>query len=439
MRVANSQTTVFLKGCDKITENQGAQIMGKVKRDPKVVALAEEIIKQFNPESTDEINEALKEVFGPIYEALLKGELSHHLGYESNDKGFKPNENRRNGYGEKTVKTTRGEIDIKVPRDRDASFEPQLIKKRQRDASEIEDKIISMYARGLSQRDISATIEEIYGFSISHEMVSDITDSILPELEEWQNRPLSKCYAFLFVDCLYVTLRINYEVKNCAVYTVLGYDLNGKKEVLGLWIGNNESKNQWASIFDEIKKRGVEDVFFISMDGLSGLEEGAKAIFPKVIVQRCIVHLIRNSLKYVPSKDYKAYTQSCKRFYGAASLKAAQAAFETFTKEWVKYPGAIDVWQRNFKFVEQLYDYGSDIRRIMYTTNAIEAIHSSFRKVTRKGAFPNENAVFKLLYLRTRELESRWEDGTVWNWSAVMNQLLILDYFKDRINKYLFL
>jgi len=291
----------------------------------------------------------------------------------------------------------------------------------------------------MSQRDISSTIEDIYGFSISHEMVSDITDSILPELEEWQNRPLKKCYAFVFVDCLYVNLRINYEVRNCAVYTALGYDLNGCKEILGLWIGNNESKSQWASIFDEIKKRGVEDIFFISMDGLSGLAEGARAIYPEVVVQRCIVHIIRNSMKYIPSKEYKSFTQACKRLYGAASLKAAQAAMDSFSKEWVKYPGAIDVWQRNFQYVEQLYEYGSDIRRIMYTTNAIEAIHSSFRKVTKKGAFPNENAVFKLLYLRTRELESRWQDGSIHNWSAVMNQLLVRDQFKDRINKYLFL
>ncbi len=294
-----------------------------------------------------------------------------------------------------------------------------------------------MYARGMSQRDISKTIEDIYGFSISHEMVSDITDAILPELEEWRNRPLKKCYAFLFVDCMYVTLRSGYEAKECAVYTILGYDLNGHKDILGLWLSESESKNYWMQIFDELKARGIEDVFFMSMDGVSGLEEGAKAIFPKIIVQRCIVHLIRNSIKYVPSKDYKKFTQELKKVYGAPNLKAAAAAFESFCRTWEQYPGAIEVWKRNFKFVEQLYDYGSDVRRIMYTTNAIESINSSFRKVTKKGAFPNENALFKLLYLRCTELEKKWNNGTIHDWSKVLNQLMVNEIFTSRIEKYL--
>ena len=289
----------------------------------------------------------------------------------------------------------------------------------------------------MSQRDISKTIEDIYGFSISHEMVSDITDAILPKLEEWRNRPLKKCYAFLFVDCMYVTLRSGYEAKECAVYTILGYDLNGHKDILGLWLSESESKNYWMQIFDELKARGIEDVFFMSMDGVSGLEEGAKAIFPKIIVQRCIVHLIRNSIKYVPSKDYKKFTQELKKVYGAPNLKAAAAAFESFCRTWEQYPGAIEVWKRDFKFVEQLYDYGSDVRRIMYTTNAIESINSSFRKVTKKGAFPNENALFKLLYLRCTELEKKWNNGTIHDWSKVLNQLMVNEIFTSRIEKYL--
>ncbi len=294
-----------------------------------------------------------------------------------------------------------------------------------------------MYARGMSQRDISATIEDIYGFQMSHEMISDITDCIIPELEEWKNRPLKKCYAFVFVDCLYVTLRNDYEVKECAVYVILGYDLNGKKEILGLWTSENESKNHWMQIFDEIKARGVEDIFFLSMDGVSGLEAGAKAIFPKVIVQRCIGHLIRNSVKYVPSKDYKKFTQSLKKVYGASNLKAANTAFETFCKEWSQYAGAVDVWKRNYAHVEQLFDYGSAVRKVMYTTNAIEAVNSSFRKVTKKGAFPNETALFKLLYLRITELEKKWSNGCVPNWSMVLNQLMVNDLFKDRIDRYI--
>lgn len=411
--------------------------MARKKRDPKKAALAKAILEAYQPETAEDMNNALKDLFGPMFEAMLKGEMNHHLGYDSNDKGPKKDDNRRNGYGTKTLKTSQGEVEIEVPRDRDGSFEPQVIPKRKKDVSAIEKKVLAMYARGMSQRDISATIEDIYGFSMSHEMISDITDAVIPELEEWRNRPLNKCYAFVFVDCLYVTLRSDYEAKECAVYVILGYDLNGRKEILGLWISESESKNQWMQIFDEIKTRGVEDIFFLSMDGVSGLEQGAKAIFPKVIVQRCIVHLIRNSIKYVPTKDYKKFTQGLKKVYGATNLKAANAAFEIFCKEWEKYPGAVDVWTRNHAHVEQLYDYGSAVRKIMYTTNAIEAINSSFRKVTKKGAFPNETALFKLLYLRVNELEKKWSTGYIANWSMVLNQLMVNDSFKERIDKYI--
>lgn len=411
--------------------------MARKKRDPKKAALAKAILEAYQPETAEDMNNALKDLFGPMFEAMLKGEMNHHLGYDSNDKGPKKDDNRRNGYGTKTLKTSQGEVEIEVPRDRDGSFEPQVIPKRKKDVSAIEKKVLAMYARGMSQRDISATIEDIYGFSMSHEMISDITDAVIPELEEWRNRPLKKCYAFVFVDCLYVTLRSDYEAKECAVYVILGYDLSGRKEILGLWISESESKNQWMQIFDEIKTRGVEDIFFLSMDGVSGLEQGAKAIFPKVIVQRCIVHLIRNSIKYVPTKDYKKFTQGLKKVYGAANLKASNAAFEIFCKEWDKYPGAVDVWTRNYAHVEQLYDYGSAVRKIMYTTNAIEAINSSFRKVTKKGAFPNETALFKLLYLRVNELEKKWSTGYIANWSMVLNQLMVNDSFKERIDKYI--
>ena len=411
--------------------------MARIKRDPKKVALAQAIIDAYNPESVEDMNDALKDLFGPLFESMLQGEMNNHLGYSSNDKGPKKTDNRRNGYTKKTLKTTQGEIEIESPRDRDGSFEPVLVPKRKKDVSAIEEKVLAMYARGMSQRDISSTIEDIYGFSVSHEMISDITDTILPKLEDWRNRPLKKCYPFLFVDCMYVSLRQDYEVKECAVYVILGYDLHGGKEVLGLWLSPTESKNQWMQIFDELKTRGMEDVFFISMDGVSGLEEGAKSIFPNVVVQRCIVHLIRNSIKYVPTKDYKKYTAALKRVYGASSLNAAKTAFETFKNEWKQYPGAVDTWERNFKHVEQLFNYGSAVRKIMYTTNAIESVNSSFRKVTKKGTFPNENSLFKLLYLRIKELNTKWETGHIPNWSMVLNQLMINDNFSSRINKYL--
>ncbi|HAQ1068283.1 TPA: IS256 family transposase, partial [Enterococcus faecium] len=375
----------------------------------------------------------LKDVFGPLFEKMLQGELNNHLGYDAHSKEPKEHDNRRNGYGTKTLKTSFGEVAIDVPRDREASFEPELIPKRKRDVSDIEGKVLSMYARGMSQRDIAATVEAIYGFDISHEMISDITDAVLPELEEWQARPLAKCYAFLFVDCMYVTLRENYEAKEYAVYTILGYDLKGNKEILGLWLNQTESKNRWMQVFDELKARGVEDVFFISMDGVSGLEEGAKAIFPSVIVQRCIVHLVRNALRYIPSKDYKEVCRDMKKFYGASSLNAAHAAFDSFQNRWSHYSGAVDVWKRNFAHVEQLFDYGSAIRKIMYTTNAVESVHSSFRKVTKKGAFSNENALLKLLYLRTKELHAKWSGGRIQNWAMVLNQLMINETFSSRM------
>ena len=407
--------------------------MARKKRNPDAEKLAESILNAYQPESVDDMQDALKDVFGPLFEKMLQGELNNHLGYDAHSKEPKEHDNRRNGYGTKTLKTSFGEVAIDVPRDREASFEPELIPKRKRDVSDIEGKVLSMYARGMSQRDIAATVEAIYGFDISHEMISDITDAVLPELEEWQARPLAKCYAFLFVDCMYVTLRENYEAKEYAVYTILGYDLKGNKEILGLWLNQTESKNRWVQVFDELKARGVEDVFFISMDGVSGLEEGAKAIFPSVIVQRCIVHLVRNALRYIPSKDYKEVCRDMKKFYGASSLNAAHAAFDSFQNRWSHYSGAVDVWKRNFAHVEQLFDYGSAIRKIMYTTNAVESVHSSFRKVTKKGAFSNENALLKLLYLRTKELHAKWSGGRIQNWAMVLNQLMINETFSSRM------
>jgi transposase-like protein len=250
--------------------------------------MAKEIIAKYKPKTVADMQSALKDIFGPMFEAMLNGEMDNHLGYGNNDHGAKITTDRRNGYIEKSVRTTAGTVDLKVPRDRDGSFEPQVIPKRSRDVSGIEDKVLAMYARGMSQRDIASTIDDIYGFTLSAEKISDITDRVLDELSEWQNRRLKKMYAFLFVDCMYATIRRDYEVKECAIYTILGYDLSGKKDILGLWLNDAESKNSWMQIFDEIKKRGVEDILFISMDGVSGLAEGAKAIFPDVAVQRCI-------------------------------------------------------------------------------------------------------------------------------------------------------
>ena len=408
----------------------------KNKRSEASVAIAKAILEQYQPSSVEEMQDALKDIFGPMFEAMLQGELDNHLGYEANDHGYKESDNRRNGYAKKTLKSSMGDVEISTPRDRDGSFAPQLIPKRTKDVSGIEDKVLAMYARGMSQRDIAKTIEDIYGFEISHDMISTITDRVIATAQEWQNRPLKKFYTFIFVDCLYVNIRKEMETKSCAVYVILGYDVNGVKDILGIWIGESEGKHYWMQIFDEIKSRGVEDILFISMDGVSGLEEGARSIFKDVVIQRCIVHLIRNSIKYIPSKDYKAFTSQLKKVYGAASLKAATAEFERFKQSWNHYPGAVDVWVRNWAHVEQLFNYGSAVRKVMYTTNPIEAINSSFRKVTKKGSFPSEEAVMKALYLRTTELYKKWNGRPASNWAMVRNQLSMDDKMQGRILKY---
>lgn len=263
-----------------------------------------------------------------------------------------------------------------------------------------------------------------------------IAQAILEQYQPQTKEDMQEAIKDIFGPMFEAMLQGEMETKSCAVYVILGYDVNGMKDILGLRIGEAEGKHYWMQIFDEIKARGVEDVLFISMDGVSGLEEGARSIFKDVTVQRCIVHLIRNSVKYIPSKDYKAYTAQLKKVYGAASLKAAEAEFERFKQAWSQYPGAIDVWVRNWKYVEQLFNYGSAVRKVMYTTNAIESVNSSLRKVTKKGSFPSEDAVRKALYLRIAELYKKWNGRSISNWAMVRNQLSMDDKIQSRILKY---
>lgn len=399
-------------------------------------ALAKAIIAEYKPNSAAEIHDALKDIFGPMFEALLQGEMDAHLGYGSSERGVKATPNRRNGYTNKSIKTSSGDMEIQVPRDRDSSFEPKIVPKRSKDVSEIENKVISMYAKGMSQRDIADTIQDIYGFEMSADTISNITDRVIDTANEWQVRPLKKFYAFVFVDCLYVNIRHDNRSENCAVYVILGYDSNGVKDILGIWIGDNEGKHRWMQIFDEIKNRGVEDILFLSMDGVSGLEDGVKSIFPKTVVQRCIVHLMRNSLKYVATKDYKQFAAQIKAVYSAVNLAEAQRLFKDFKANWEgKYPGAVDVWERNFIHIEQLFNYGSAIRKVMYTTNAIESVNSSLRKVTKKGSFPSDSSVLKALYLRVTELYKKWKGRPISNWAMVRNQIIIDDKLKERFTK----
>lgn len=344
------------------------------------------------------------------------------------------------GSEKKTIQGSFGETKISVPRDREGTFEPVIVPKRKKDVSEIEGKVLAMYARGMSQRDISSTIQDIYGFELSQDKISTITDTILEDVKEWLNRPLKPLYSFVFVDCIYVKMKNDHGVvDNHAVYVILGVDAEGFKEVLGLYISPTESKSTWMKIFDSIKARGVEDILFLSMDGVSGLEEGVHSIFPQTVVQRCIVHLIRNSTKYIPSKHLKAFCADCKAMYGAINLESAEAAFETLKEKWgADYPGAIKVWENNLNHIRQLFNYPADIRKVMYTTNAIESVNSSLRKVTKKGFFENENSVFKIFYLRiTGELAKKWNNAKMQNWAKVLNQLSCLDETSDRIARYI--
>lgn len=358
--------------------------------------IAKQIMETYKPQSAQEIQDVVKQIFAPIFEAALQGEMDNHLGYANHERSEQDSSNSRNGFSTKKLKTSMGEVPIRIPRDRESSFNPQIVKKHQRDVSAIEDKVLAMYARGMSQRDISATIEDIYGFEMSHEQISHITDCVMEEVREWQTRALKPFYPFIFVDCLYVSLRTEQGIRQSAVHVILAYDTEGRKDVLGLWINETESKHVWMQIFDELKARGIEEIGFLSMDGVSGLEDGARAIFPQVVVQRCIVHLIRNSVRYIPRKEWSRFTKDLKLIYGAVNVKQARERFEQFKKDWANYPGAVSVWESNFTHVEQLFNYGSAVRKVMYTTNAIESVNSSFRKVTKKAHF-----LMKMLYLKS--------------------------------------
>ena len=407
------------------------------KKDNAGMDIAKAIIDRYDPKNPEDMQDAIKDISGPMFEAMLQGEMDAHLGHGTDDHSRKDTTNRRNGYSHKNIKTAYGDIPIDVPRDRKATFTPQVVPKRTRDVSGIEDKVLSMYAKGMSQRYIADTIEDIYGSEISHEAVSSITDRVMAQADEWQDRPLKEFYTSLSVDCLYVPIRQEMETKDCAVYVILVYDVNGVKDILGIWISETEGEHYWMQVFDEIRARGVEDVLFISMDGVSGLGEGPRSIFRDVVVQRCIVHLVRDSIRYVPSKGYKNLTAQLKKVYGAASLKAAKAESDHFRQAWGgKYPGAVDVWVRDWQHVEQLFNYGSAVRKVMYTTNAIEAVNSSFRKVIKKGSFPNEDAVRKVLYLRTTELYKKWSGRPIANWAFVRDQLAMDDKLQARILRY---
>jgi len=400
--------------------------MSKREKNPERDRLVKELLAEYQPKDLFELQDILKDIFGPLMEDMLKGELDSHLGYEKHDQSPKETENRRNGSFPKTVRSKMGEVALSIPRDRAGEFEPSLIPNGSRDVSGIEEKVLAMYAKGLSDRDISATLDDIYGFNVSHDTISRIVDRVQPRLAEWQSRALDACYPFLYVDALVVPVKSDGKSINKSVYSIIGISKDGIKDCLGFWISDKEGAHFWLSIFDELKMRGVRKLGFVSIDGLSGLEDGIRSIFPEAIVQRCMVHLVRNSVKYIPSKHYKAFCADLKAMYGAASQSSAKAALEAFVEKWSDYPSAVRVWVDNFGHVEQLFDYPAEIRKRIYTTNTIEAFNSALRKVTnRKAAFPNDASVFKILYLRTTDIAKKWVKPLS-GWAMVRGQLDIV-------------
>lgn len=391
---------------------------------------------EYDIKSASDIEAALLDMFGGFIEQALEAELDQHLGYSRYDFRHKSTSNTRNGRKPKTIQTRLGETTVQAPRDREGSFQPQIVPKRQTNVIGIEDKILSLYAKGLSTRDISKTLEEIYGFETSHETISAVTDKVIPLIQEWQQRPLEPVYPIIYLDALHVKMRDGISASNKAVYCVIGVSLEGHKDVLSLSIGEAESASYWMSLLDELKARGVQDICIACVDGLSGFKQAIQAVFPHALVQRCLVHLIRQSTKFVSYQDRKSFCYDLKQIYQAISQSAAEQAFQTFKEKWNRLvPLAVRVWENNIEEVYQLFKFPKEIRKMIYTTNAIESYNSQLRKVLKgKGAFPNETSVMKLIYLQTIEVTKKWQ-RQISNWSQILNQLLIL--YPDRLTPYL--
>lgn len=365
-----------------------------------------------------------------LTEAALQAELESHLTSEIN-------KNRKNGKSTKTMKSSVGEFELDVPRDRNGSYEPQIIKKHQTHMSDhIEQKILSLYALGNSYSQISEHIEEMYGFEFSKATISAVTDKVIPLLKEWQQRPLESIYPFVWLDAIHYKIKENGKYISKAVYTILGVGLNGKKEILGLYLSENEGANFWLQVLTDLNNRGVQDILIASVDGLKGFPEAINAIFPNTEVQLCIVHQIRNSIRYVASKNQKEFMKDLKQIYQAVSKEAAEEALIQLEDKWgKKYPIVIKSWRNKWEHLSAYFKYPEEIRRIIYTTNIIESVHRQFRKLTKtKGAFPNENSLLKLLYMGIQNASKKWT-MPIWNWSLTISQLAIL--FEDKLNNHL--
>ena len=374
----------------------------------------------------------LKQLTARLVERALQAEMTEHLGYEKNEPKGRGLPNSRNGTSCKTLKTEQGPVEIEVPRDREGTFEPQLVKKRQTRFSGFDEKILGMYARGMTVRDIQGHLEEVYGVEVSPDLISKVTSAVVEDVTAWQNRPLDAVYPIVYLDALVVKVRDQGVVRNKSVYIALGVTLAGAKEVLGLWIEQNEGAKFWLKVVNELKTRGVRDLLIACCDGLKGFPEAIEAVFPQAVVQTCIVHMIRNSLRFVSYKDRKAVAKELRPVYTAASREEALVALDAFEQKWARrYPMIASSWRSNWERVVPFLDFPPDVRRVVYTTNAIESLNSTLRKLLQyRGHFPTDEAVFKVLYLALSKMEKKWE-RSIRDWSNVLGQFSI--FFKDRI------
>ena len=406
--------------------------MAKEKNPPHKVVMTEgkrEIVRsllaEYDIKDAHDIQEALKDLLGSTIKEMMEAEMEDHLGYEKSERS--DNDDYRNGYKSKTVKSSIGEVELEVPQDRKSTFEPQVVKKGQKDISDIDHKIISMYTKGMTTRQISDTIEDIYGFDVSEGFISDVTDKILPQIEEWQNRPLDDVYPVIYIDAIHYSVRDNGVIVKKAAYVILGLTMEGRKEVLSLAIGENESAKFWLNALNELKNRGVQDIMIICADGLTGIKEAITAAFPKTDYQRCMVHMVRNTLKYVASKDMKAFAADLRTIYNATSEDEGQKARDRVVEKWSsKYPNSMKRWIENWDVVVPIFKFSKDVRKIIYTTNAIESLNSSYRKLNRqRSVFPSDQALLKALYLATFEATKKWTQP-IHNWGQAYGEMCIM-------------
>ena len=391
-------------------------------------AIIQQLLQEYDIETAEDIQDALKDLLGGTIKEMMEAEMEEHLGYGKSERiDREQHSDYRNGTKRKQVNTSYGSMTIDVPQDRQSTFEPQVVKKRQKDISDIDQKIISMYAKGMTTRQISDTLMDIYGFEASEGFISDVTDKLLPQIEEWQNRPLDEIYPVLFIDAIHYSVRDNGVIRKLAAYVILGVTLEGKKEVLTIEVGQNESAKYWLSVLNSLKNRGVKDILIICADGLTGMKEAIHAAFPQTEYQRCIVHQVRNTLKYVAEKDKKSFAADLKKIYHAPNADRAAEIRNRVMEKWEeKYPNAMKSWTTHWDAITPIFKFSSDVRTVIYTTNAIESLNSTYRKLNRqRSVFPSDQALLKALYLATFEATKKWTMA-IRNWGKVYGELSIM-------------